>query len=87
MPDPQAQVNVNSASLEIAGFGDGNGTFSYANQEDLAAALTKVIKAHPGNWSFMFGYAAVPKREYFDVIFDGNAKVVAISAIRLGGPN
>jgi hypothetical protein len=85
-PNPEAFVRVTSDSLEIRGFGNGDGTFRYASQEELALALAKFMQAHPGNWTFMFGYVAVPKREYFDVSFDAKALVSAVSAIRYGGP-
>ena len=85
--DPQAQVNVSVDSLEIRGFGDGDGTFRYASRAELALALAKFMQTQPGNWTFMFGYVAVPRREYFDVSFDGKARVSAVSEIRHGGPN
>jgi len=86
-PNTDAFVTVTSDSLQVRGFADGDGTFRYASREELALALAKFMQAHPGNWTFMFGYVAVPRREYFDVSFDRKALVSAVSGIRHGGPN
>jgi hypothetical protein len=40
------------------------------------------MRAHPGRWTFNFGYVAVPQREYFAVRFDEKATVVSGTAAR-----
>jgi hypothetical protein len=86
-PHPDARVQVRSQSLVLSGFGAEDGIFTHATNEDLGGALAKLIRRHPGQWTFTFGYVVVPRRQYFDVLFDGDARVSAVSEVRLGGPN
>jgi hypothetical protein len=85
-PTPEARIRVSANVLDIQGFGAEDKRSQHGRPEEVAAAAGAFLRAHPGKWTFTFGYVVVPRRQYFDVVFDADGRVASVSGITLGGP-